>query len=32
VRECYGIAIDIGTTTIAGELVDLNSGKTVDKK
>ena len=26
-EEKYGIAFDIGTTTIAGSLVDLNSGK-----
>jgi uncharacterized 2Fe-2S/4Fe-4S cluster protein (DUF4445 family) len=27
--KCYGIAIDIGTTTLALELLDLNSGKTI---
>ncbi|MDI6604057.1 MAG: ASKHA domain-containing protein [Thermoanaerobacteraceae bacterium] len=30
VKDCYGIAIDIGSTTISGDLVDLNSGKTID--
>jgi uncharacterized 2Fe-2S/4Fe-4S cluster protein (DUF4445 family) len=28
--KSYGVAIDIGTTTIAAYLVDLNSGDTVD--
>lgn len=27
---CYGVAVDIGTTTVVTYLVDLNSGKQVD--
>ncbi len=27
---CYGLAIDLGTTTLVIELVDLNSGKSID--
>jgi uncharacterized 2Fe-2S/4Fe-4S cluster protein (DUF4445 family) len=27
--ECYGIALDIGTSTVVAELVNLSSGKTV---
>jgi uncharacterized 2Fe-2S/4Fe-4S cluster protein (DUF4445 family) len=26
-RQCYGVAFDIGTTTVAGTLVDLNTGE-----
>ena len=28
--ECYGVAFDIGTTTVAGYLCDLNNGKVLD--
>ena len=28
-RELYGLAIDIGTTTVCGVLIDLNSGEVV---
>ncbi|MFP4442587.1 MAG: ASKHA domain-containing protein [Spirochaetia bacterium] len=28
--ECYGIAVDIGTTTVVVYLIDLNTGETVD--
>ncbi|MFC2168673.1 ASKHA domain-containing protein [Acidobacteriota bacterium] len=28
---CYGLAIDLGTTTLVVELIDLNSGKSIDK-
>ncbi|MDQ7780210.1 MAG: ASKHA domain-containing protein [Planctomycetota bacterium] len=31
-RSNYGLAVDIGTTTIVVQLVDLNSGKTVGTK
>ena len=27
--KCYGIAMDIGTTTIYGRLIDLNTGKVI---
>ncbi len=27
--ECYGIALDVGTSTVVAELVNLSSGKTV---
>lgn len=27
--SCYGVAVDIGTTTIVAQLVDLNSGRTM---
>lgn len=27
---CYGLAIDLGTTTLVIELIDLNSGKSID--
>jgi len=27
---CYGLAIDLGTTTLVVELIDLNSGKSID--
>lgn len=26
-RQCYGVAIDLGTSTVAGYLVDLNGGR-----
>ena len=29
-NHCYGLAIDLGTTTLVVELVDLNSGKSID--
>ncbi len=29
-NQCYGIAVDLGTTTLVVELVDLNSGKSID--
>ena len=29
-KEHYGIAVDIGTTTVVAYLVDLNTGKTID--
>ncbi|MCJ7579780.1 MAG: ASKHA domain-containing protein [Candidatus Aminicenantes bacterium] len=28
--HCYGFAIDLGTTTLVVELIDLNSGKSID--
>lgn len=28
-ESCYGVAIDIGTTTVVAELVDLNTGRTM---
>ncbi len=28
--DCYGIAVDIGTTTVAASLVDITSGEIVD--
>jgi uncharacterized 2Fe-2S/4Fe-4S cluster protein (DUF4445 family) len=31
-RKCYGLAVDIGTTTVAAELVDLENGKTGDAR
>ncbi|HAA38405.1 MAG TPA: ferredoxin [Firmicutes bacterium] len=31
-REVYGVAIDIGTTTVAAQLIDLVNGFTVSKK
>jgi len=30
-REMFGLAVDLGTTTIAAELVDLRTGKVVDR-
>lgn len=30
VEACYGLAVDIGTTTCVGYLTDLNTGKTVN--
>jgi uncharacterized 2Fe-2S/4Fe-4S cluster protein (DUF4445 family) len=30
-KEIYGLAVDLGTTTVAAELVDLRSGKIVDR-
>ncbi len=30
VETCYGLAVDIGTTTCVGYLTDLNTGKTVN--
>jgi uncharacterized 2Fe-2S/4Fe-4S cluster protein (DUF4445 family) len=30
VEECYGLAVDIGTTTCVGYLTDLNTGKVVN--
>lgn len=29
-NQCYGLAIDLGTTTLVVELIDLNSGKSID--
>jgi len=29
-ERCYGIALDIGTTTVVGTLIDLNTGKNVE--
>jgi uncharacterized 2Fe-2S/4Fe-4S cluster protein (DUF4445 family)/NADPH-dependent glutamate synthase beta subunit-like oxidoreductase len=29
VTDCYGLAVDVGTSTIAGYLCDLNNGKVV---
>ena len=29
-NHCYGLAIDLGTTTLVVELIDLNSGKSID--
>ncbi|MCU0243537.1 MAG: ASKHA domain-containing protein [Acidobacteria bacterium] len=29
--EAYGLAVDLGTTTVAAELVDLRTGRTVDR-
>ena len=29
-NQCYGFAIDLGTTTLVVELIDLNSGKSID--
>ncbi len=29
-RACYGLAIDVGTTTVVLELVDLQSGRTLE--
>jgi len=29
--EIYGLAVDLGTTTVAAELVDLRTGKVVDR-
>ena len=31
-REVYGVAIDIGTTTVAAQLIDLVNGFTVSKR
>jgi len=31
-EDLYGLAVDLGTTTIAAQLVDLNSGKVVSQK
>ncbi|ACL20819.1 uncharacterized 2Fe-2S/4Fe-4S cluster protein (DUF4445 family) [Desulfitobacterium sp. LBE] len=31
-RPCYGLAIDVGTTTVVVYLVDLDSGEIVDKQ
>ncbi|WBW95909.1 ASKHA domain-containing protein [Oceanirhabdus sp. W0125-5] len=31
-RELYGIAVDIGTTTVVASLVDLNSGKEISSE
>jgi len=30
-REMFGLAVDLGTTTLAAELVDLRTGKVVDR-
>ncbi|AIS53100.1 ferredoxin [Thermoanaerobacter kivui] len=30
VEECYAVAIDIGSTTISAELIDLNTGEVLD--
>jgi uncharacterized 2Fe-2S/4Fe-4S cluster protein (DUF4445 family) len=30
-RDAFGLAVDLGTTTIAAELVDLRTGKIVDR-
>jgi uncharacterized 2Fe-2S/4Fe-4S cluster protein (DUF4445 family) len=29
-RYCYGLAVDVGTTTLVAELVDLNNGESID--
>ncbi len=29
-NHCYGLAIDLGTTTLVVELIDLNSGKSIE--
>lgn len=31
-RECYGLAVDIGTTTVVANLVSLKTGKTIATK
>jgi uncharacterized 2Fe-2S/4Fe-4S cluster protein (DUF4445 family) len=31
-KSCYGLAIDIGTTTVAVNLLDLTTGKIIDKE
>ena len=28
--QCFGLAVDVGTTTIVAELVDLNTGESID--
>lgn len=30
-RECFGLALDVGTTTVAAELIDLRKGTVVDQ-
>jgi uncharacterized 2Fe-2S/4Fe-4S cluster protein (DUF4445 family) len=30
IKDCYGVAIDIGTTTVIATLVDLNRGKEIE--
>jgi uncharacterized 2Fe-2S/4Fe-4S cluster protein (DUF4445 family) len=30
IKNCYGVAVDIGTTTVVASLVDLNTGKEIE--